>query len=143
MTDAGVVLRKLATMREHVRRARRRRPSSVELLAQDADLQDALSMSVLVAVQEAIDIAFHLVTGMGLGVPASNAEVFELLAKSEVIDSELAQQLTRATALRNRIAHGYASLDVERLWRELPDGLAAFDRFAAAVAQRVPRLETR
>lgn len=36
--------------------------------------------------------------------------------------------------LRNRLAHGYGSVDVERLWQELPAGLDALDRFAAAIA---------
>lgn len=39
--------------------------------------------------------------------------------------------------LRNRIAHGYASVEVERLWRELPSGLAVLDRFVAAIARLV------
>jgi hypothetical protein len=38
-------------------------------------------MSVLVIVREAVDIAFHIVTGDGLGVPASNGEAFQLLAR--------------------------------------------------------------
>lgn len=51
MTDAEIVLRKLATLREHVARARRRRPATVDVLLGDYDLQDALYMSLLVAIQ--------------------------------------------------------------------------------------------
>ena len=43
--------------------------------------------------------------------------------------------------MRNRIAHGYASVDHERLWGELPDGLRALDAFAAAVAVWLPAPE--
>jgi uncharacterized protein YutE (UPF0331/DUF86 family) len=38
------------------------------------------------------------------------------------------------TALRNRLAHGYASVDHERLWNELPQGLDALQRLVDAVA---------
>jgi uncharacterized protein YutE (UPF0331/DUF86 family) len=54
-----------------------------------------------------------------------------------VIDTALARRLAAMAALRNRLAHGYASVDVERIWSELPEGLAALDGFAAAVAARL------
>lgn len=134
MTDAVLVLRKLATLREHVERARRRRPADVESLRADVDRQDALGMSVLVALQEAIDIAFHVVADERWGIPSSYAESFDLLARHGVIDAPLAGELARAVGLRNRIAHGYATVDVERPWAELPAGLDALERFAAALA---------
>lgn len=91
-------------------------------------------MALLVVVQEAIDVAFHVSTDEGWGVPATYREGFEILARRGVIDASLADTLAEAARLRNRIAHGYASLDVERLWRELPEAIAAFDRFATAMA---------
>lgn len=140
MTDAELVVRKLAVMREHVARARRRRPSGVEALRGDVDLQDALSMSILVAIQEAIDIAFHVVADEGWGTPASYAESFDLLARHGVMDIALADALTRGVGLRNRLAHAYATLDLERLWTDLPAGLDALDRYAEAIARFVPPL---
>lgn len=105
MTDPILVLRKLATLHEHVVRARRRRPVSLEALETDVDLQDALAMSLLVAIQ--------------------------------VISTSLASELSRGVGLRNRIAHGYASLDLDRIWSELPAGLDAMDRYANAIARFV------
>ena len=92
-------------------------------------------MSLLVAVQDALDIALHIASDEKLGVPASYADAFALLESRGVIDASLARQLAGMTALRNRIAHGYASVDMERLWSELPDGMDALERFSAAVAE--------
>lgn len=39
--------------------------------------------------------------------------------------------------LRDRIAHGYASVDPARPWSEIPDGLGALERYATAVARLV------
>ena len=69
MTDAAVILRKLITLRDYVARARQRRPMSSEALRDDLLLQDALSMTVLIAIQEAIDISFHIVVDEGWGLP--------------------------------------------------------------------------
>ncbi|MBI2216967.1 MAG: hypothetical protein HYU51_06675 [Candidatus Rokubacteria bacterium] len=71
MTDTVLVLHKLTTMREHIARARRRRPATPDALRTDVDLQDALAMSLLVAIQEAADIAFHITADEGWGIPSS------------------------------------------------------------------------
>jgi uncharacterized protein YutE (UPF0331/DUF86 family) len=41
--------------------------------------------------------------------------------------------------LRNRLAHGYAAVDIDRVWAELPAGIAALESFAAAVAASLQR----
>jgi uncharacterized protein YutE (UPF0331/DUF86 family) len=139
MTDAEIVLRKLAVLRDHVSRARRRRPATVDELLGDQDLQDALCMSLLVAIQEAIDTAFHIAADEGWGVPASNAEAFEILARNGVLSAALAREMGSAASLRNRIAHGYATVDLARLWGEIPSGLDALDRYTASVAELLAR----
>jgi uncharacterized protein YutE (UPF0331/DUF86 family) len=66
---------------------------------------------------------------------ASYGESFEILARRGVIDAGLAGDLARMTALRNRIAHGYASVDHERIHAEAPSGIATLRVFLAAVAR--------
>ena len=135
MTDPVLVLRKLALLREHLARAVRRCPDDVEVLKADVERQDALALSLLVSIQEAIDLAFHIVADEKWGVPASYADGFEMLATHGVVSRELATSMIGAAALRNRIAHGYATVDLERLWRELPAGLTALSAYADAVGE--------
>lgn len=138
MTDPILVLQKLATLREHIERSRRRRPASADVLRDDVDIQDALAMSLLVAIQEAADIAFHIASDEGWGVPSSYADGFAILARRGVIDVALADALARTVGVRHRIAHGYATLDVERIWAELPAGLDVLDAYARAIARFLP-----
>jgi uncharacterized protein YutE (UPF0331/DUF86 family) len=135
VTDPVLVLRKLAMLREHVSRARRRRPDSADVFEADIDRQDALAMSLLVAAQEAADIALHIATDEAWGVPGSYGDGFALLVRHGAIDPRLADELTRIIGVRHRIAHGYAGVDLKRLWAELPAGLDALDRYAAAIAR--------
>jgi uncharacterized protein YutE (UPF0331/DUF86 family) len=135
VTNRVLALRKLGLLGERLAQARARRPASPEALRADAVLLDALALSVLVAVQEAIDVAFHICTDEGWGVPASYGESFELLAARGVLDTALARAMTLAAALSNRIAHAYASVDVDRFWQELPAGFDALERFSESVAR--------
>lgn len=138
MTDLGLVLLKLQRLREYVGLARARRPDTPETLGTDAVLRDAMALALLVAVQEAIDVAYHIASDEGWGVPDSHSSAFDLLRARGVLADELSKRLQTIARVRNRIAHGYASVDQARLWRELPEGLDALDAFASSVAAWLP-----
>jgi uncharacterized protein YutE (UPF0331/DUF86 family) len=128
---------KLGALQEHLGRLRRRRPATPDALRDDVDLQDAIAMSLLVCVQTALDIAVHDAADAGLGLPSTYAESFRLLGEHGVIRPPTADAMARMAALRDRIAHGYGSVNFARIWSELPDGVQAFDEFAAAIAGRL------
>ena len=134
MTNVSLVARKLAFLNDHLRRLTERRPEDVEVFKRDLLLQDAASMSLLVVVQEATHIALHIASDEGWELSPTYREGFSVLARHGVIDAELAKALGGAAQLRNRIAHGYSTLDAERLWAELPTGIATFEAFAQAVS---------
>lgn len=135
MTNVELVARKLAILNEHLRRLRERRPNELSVLRADQLLQDAIALSVLVVVQEARDIALHIATDEGWELASTYREAFVVLERHGLLEPTLTPSLSGAAQLRNRIAHGYASLDVERLWTELPSGIDAFTAFSASVAR--------
>lgn len=137
MTNAPLVARKLAVLTDHVERLKTRRPAEVAAFAADTLVQDAVALSLLVAVQEAMDIALHVASDEGWKVASTFRDAFDVLAGQGVIDVDLAQRLGATAQLRNRIAHGYASVDATRIWAELPAGIATFEEFAAAIAKHI------
>lgn len=141
MTDAGLVLHKLQRLKAQAALTRQRRPTTADVLTHDLVLRDALALAFMIALQEAVDIAYHVVADEGWGVPDSHRAAFDTLAAHDVIAVRLANELSAATSMNNRIAHGYASADHARLWRELPDALQALEEFAAAVAAWLPAPE--
>ncbi len=138
MTDAALVLLKLSRLADAIARARARRPESPQVLAEDDVLRDALALVFLVAAQEAIDVAYHVCADEGWGVPDSSAAAFELLASRGVIGADLAGRLGSLARVRNRIVQGYAGVDHERFWSELPAGLDDLEALSGAVARRLP-----
>jgi len=138
MTDVGLVLYKLAQLRRQLRLIVDRRPASANELGTNDVVRDALAMAFLVAVQQVVDVAYHIVADEGWGVPASHGEAFADLADHDVIAGETARRLRLVAQVRNRIAHGYTSLDHERFWTELPDGIDVLTRFLQEVAAWLP-----
>ena len=89
MTAADVVLAKVATMeRCRARIAEIRSPARQPHLL-PVDVEDLLAVNLQRAAQAAIDLAMHVVSSEGYGVPAELGEVFTLLAKHGLIDEEL------------------------------------------------------
>jgi uncharacterized protein YutE (UPF0331/DUF86 family) len=56
-----------------------------------------------------------------------------VLADRGVIDRDMATALRGAAGLRNRIAHGYAMLDYDRVHHEAQTGIPAVHGFLLAV----------
>ena len=76
MTNVALVARKLALMAEHLRRLRERRPADLATFKSDLLRQDAVSLGVLVVVQEASDIALHIATDEGWELASTVRDAF-------------------------------------------------------------------
>ncbi|MFL6203174.1 MAG: type VII toxin-antitoxin system HepT family RNase toxin [Thermoanaerobaculia bacterium] len=104
-----------------------------EFLA-DVKSRDLATFYLFLTVQECIDLAAHWVSDAGWDVPDDAGGSFDLLAEHGAMDRELAMVLRGAVGLRNRIAHGYGSVDHERIHQEYRGGVVALRRFLALVS---------
>jgi uncharacterized protein YutE (UPF0331/DUF86 family) len=96
--------------------------------------RDLGAFHFFLAVQEAIDLAAHWVADAGWTPPDDIGSTFDVLAAHGVITGDLADTMRTVVRVRNRIAHGYASIDAERLHDEAPAGIAAIRTFLVLVA---------
>jgi uncharacterized protein YutE (UPF0331/DUF86 family) len=137
---AELLLNKLIACRERIARIRAHLPADPEAIRRDELLEAFLSFHIFLLIQDASDLANHLVAVKGLGVPGSQREVFVALAGAGVLTPESAGEMSAAAGLRNRIAHAYGELDAVRLVREAPTGLEAVGRFLDQLAPVVAAL---
>lgn len=133
MVDRDILLRKEETVRECVEALRARRGVTAESLAGDRDLRNSVFMDVLQAVQACIDLAAHVCSHEGLGIPRSQGDAFTILAKHGRIDDDLAARLSRASGFRNLLVHRYDDLELERAVEVVDHGLDDLVAFVAAV----------
>lgn len=81
----------------------------------------------------------HIVRRDRLGVPQSARDVFELLAKAQWIDAQLATSLKRMVAFRNIAVHDYQSLLLPILVNVITQHLGEFLQFTEIILRRNPR----
>lgn len=106
----------------------------VDGFVRDRVRRDLALFYLFLAIQECIDIAAHWVADEGWGDADEAGSAFDILADHEVIPRQTATVLRAAAGLRNRIAHGYAMLEHERVHAEAQAGIPALRVFLASVA---------
>jgi uncharacterized protein YutE (UPF0331/DUF86 family) len=136
MVKPEVVRRKISLAASRLEKAEAILSRPPEVFLADKEQQDLASFYLMLAIQECIDLAAHWISDEGWDPPEDIASLFEVLASREAIDRDLAVSLGGAVGLRNRIAHGYSSVDHERIQAEYQKGLADLRTFLAAVADK-------
>jgi uncharacterized protein YutE (UPF0331/DUF86 family) len=129
---AGARIARATTWRADAVRLFEQPPDTFVANVKDRDL--AL-FYLFLAIQECVDLAAHWVADAGWGPPDDAGSTFDVLAEHGAIDVPTADLLRQATGLRNRIAHGYAMLDYQRVRTEALAGAPAITSFLRAVAR--------
>lgn len=136
MVKRDVVINKLGRARTWLNDAESLFERSPEEFRTDIKGRDLGLFYLFLAIQECIDLAAHWVADEGWGEPDDASSAFDLLADRGVITRESATALRAATGLRNRIAHGYALLDYDRVHREAREGIPSIRTFLVTIATR-------
>jgi uncharacterized protein YutE (UPF0331/DUF86 family) len=131
--DTDVVLAKLDSLQRCVSRVEEKTPSSVEVLKNDYDIQDIISLNLGRAVQISVDIAAHILATKDTGTPATMGETFTALSEVDVISTELAERLRKAVGFRNISVHEYKKIDWEIVFSICTKHMKDFREYATGV----------
>lgn len=137
MAKHDLVAQKIATIQERLAAADRIFGRKLEDFMGDELQRDAACFYLFLAIQECIDIALHWVADSDWGTPEDIGSAFEILRRKGLISGELSHGFQGMVGLRNRIAHGYASLDPHRIWAEYSEGRRLLDAFVAVAAGEI------
>jgi len=125
---------KIAAIERHLARVeevRRGRPGLLPL-----EIEEMIHLNLFAAVQACLELASHVVSSEGYGVPGTLAESFTLLEKQGVIDAKLAERLRKMAGFRNIFVHRYAEIDRGMIDKIVKNNLGDLRRFAAVIADR-------
>ncbi len=89
------------------------------------------------AIQAALDVASHIVSDDRLGEPASNRELFDLLARGGYIDARQVAALRDMAGFRNVLVHAYTAADPAVLKDVLAHRLGDLAAFCVAIRARL------
>lgn len=115
MIDKDLVMAKAGLVRKHINRVEEKCRVDLTTFLGDIDRQESVLFNLQMAIQNCIDLAAHIISEEGLGVPGSTSEMIYLLEENGYISSEVALRMAKAVGFRNLIVHEYAKMDLEQV----------------------------
>ena len=126
MVDRDRLLAKLDELDGYLGELRSIAPGSLDEYLK-TEKKRACERLVQVAVEALIDVCALLVSGLRLGIPGEEDDLFERLARSGVLSGTTAQTLRRMKGLRNLLVHEYGRVNDQIVFETIRDRLADFD----------------
>jgi uncharacterized protein YutE (UPF0331/DUF86 family) len=99
----------------------------------DRDLQDIACYRLLVAIEAALGLCYHVAARQLKKVPEEYAECFAILADAGMIPKDLSENLQRMARFRNLLVHMYWKVDYAVLYEMIQHQLKDLRRFSATI----------
>jgi uncharacterized protein YutE (UPF0331/DUF86 family) len=135
--NADLIRARCAEIEESVSRLEQIRVQPRDEFLADRDIQDIACYRLLVAIEAAIALCYHVSARQSHKVPEEYAECFRLLGEAHVIPADLAERLQLMARFRNLLVHMYWKLDYSRVYDVLHESLADLRTFCSAVARLI------
>jgi uncharacterized protein YutE (UPF0331/DUF86 family) len=124
-------------LKQHLNRIHEKRNTALERFLEDIDRQESVIFNIQLAVQSCIDIAAHIISEEGLGVPGSTSEMFYLLEESGYLDRDLAEKMVKAVGFRNLIVHQYSKVEMKRVFEIAQKDIQDLHEYLVAILRKL------
>ena len=101
----------------------------------DRDIQDIASYRMLVAIEAALGLCYHVSAKSLKRVPNEYAECFAILADEGIIANDLSESLQRMARFRNILVHMYWKIDYGALYDLIQQRLNDLRHFSEAIVK--------
>lgn len=110
--------------------------SQIELadFKNNRERQLAVMHALQLAIEGCLNIGAHIISADELGAPKDYTDIYELLAKADVINADFADKMKKMARFRNRLVHLYWDIDLKQLYNILKNNLTDFDEYLKAIS---------
>jgi len=137
MVDHDLIIAKAGLVQKHINRIRSKGGKDMKLFLEDQDLQDIISFNLHTAIQNCIDIAAHIISEKGLGVPGSVSEMFYTLEENGFLSAETTEKMIKAVGLRNLLVHEYGKIDLKRVFKVIHEDIGDLNNFMKEIFKKL------
>jgi uncharacterized protein YutE (UPF0331/DUF86 family) len=118
---------------ESLERLERIKGKSKEEFLKDQDLKDIACYRLLVAMEAALGLCYHISAKHLKKVPEEYAECFAILAGVRIIPADLSEKLQKMARFRNLLVHMYWKVDYNTLYEMIQNNLNDLRHFSKAI----------
>ena len=136
MVDRSLILAKVSSVKNHLNRVKQKSTIGLTTFLKDLDSQESILFNLQMAIQNCIDIAAHIISEEGLGVPGSTNEMFYLLEENGYLDSEVTEKMIAAVGFRNLIVHEYGKVDLKLVFEVAQKDITDLEEYFKVVLEK-------
>lgn len=129
------ILSKLSYLRRYVLLLKKLQRHPKGELERNAIFRGAAERYLQLSLEIVLEMAEMIIAKEGYKKPESHREAILLLGKHRIIPRRFAEKLAPAAGLRNILVHGYAEVDIGKLYLHLQKDIKDFDIFAKHIAK--------
>ncbi len=122
-------------IQQSLERLERIRTQPLDLFLSDQDTLDVACYRLLVAMEAALHICFHISAQELNRVPEEYAECFAILGEHGILPQDLSQDLQQMARFRNMLVHVYWKIDYDQVYRILQEHLDDLRAFVRAIGE--------
>lgn len=136
MLDRDLLLTKASSVKRHLRRVEEKINTDLKTFINDIDRQESILFNLQMAIQNCIDMAAHIISEEGFGVPGSTNEMFYLLEENRYLDAELTERMVKAVGFRNLVVHEYSKIDLKQIFKIAQKDIGGLNEFLRSVFKK-------
>jgi uncharacterized protein YutE (UPF0331/DUF86 family) len=137
LVDRDLILAKAGSVKGRLKRIIEKRDVDLRTFMKDIDRQESILFNLQMAVQNCIDIAAHIISEEGFGVPGSTNEMFYLLEENGYVNTELTEKMVKAVGFRNLIVHEYGKLELEQVFEVAQNNIEDLNEYLRSIFKKL------
>ena len=138
MLDRERLLAKISDLDGYLREVREILPASFEEY-QKTEKRRACERLLQISIECVIDICGLIVTGLRLGLPAEEDDLFERLEQAAILSSSRKETLKRMKGFRNILIHEYGHVDDRTVYEFLRMKMDDFESFKREILEALSK----
>ncbi|RJQ17506.1 MAG: DUF86 domain-containing protein [Nitrospiraceae bacterium] len=132
--NAELIRTRCQEIEESVTRLEKIAIKTKEAFLNDSDEQDIASYRLLVAIEAALNLCYHVAAKRLKKVPEEYAECFAILSDAGIIPADLSERLQKTARFRNLLVHMYWKIDYGIVYEIIRNNLKDLNYFSEIIA---------
>jgi uncharacterized protein YutE (UPF0331/DUF86 family) len=135
MLDRDRIITKIDELEGYLKELRSIIPEGYDEYLLSIEKRRACERLLQISVECVIDICGLLISGLRLGLPSEESEIFEKLFLNNIVSEEMKDTLKSMKGFRNILVHDYAKLDNALIYEIATTRLIDFERFIKDISK--------
>ncbi len=137
MVDNELIIVKASSIKKHLNRVKGKRNTDLQTFLKDLDRQEIILFNLQMAIQNCIDIAAHIISDEGFGVPGSTNEMFYMLEENGYLNRDITEKMVKAVGFRNLMVHEYEKIELDQVFKVAQKDIRDLNEYLKSIFKKI------